>query len=198
MDVARTTTTQLLRDLLDPAAETVWEEFDGRYRPIIVGFARRLGLADADAADLAQETLTRFVEAYRQGRYDRRRGRLRSWIIGIAKHVVADQRAAGAKQRQWRGNSALDLLADDAELTAIWDAERQAAILALAMDELRAHSRTSGNSIRAFEMVAFEGRSADDAATTLQMTRHDVYVAKHRVTERLRGIVERLETVFDG
>ena len=137
-------TTQLLRDLSDPDAVTVWEAFDERYRPIIVGLARRIGLREADAADVAQETLTRFVEAYRAGRYDRDRGRLRSWIIGIAKNVMADQHAAGARNRERRGAAALDLLADDRELTAIWDAEREAAMLAVAMDELRRNTRTGG------------------------------------------------------
>lgn len=55
------TTTALLDGLVDPANAEVWDEFDRRYRPIIVGFAARLGLADADAADVAQDVLTRFL-----------------------------------------------------------------------------------------------------------------------------------------
>jgi len=71
-----TTTTALLDGLHDPANEEVWREFDTRYRPIILGFAVKLGLSDEDAADVAQDTLARFVQEYRAGRYDRTRGRL--------------------------------------------------------------------------------------------------------------------------
>ena len=35
-------------------------------------------------------------------------------------------------------------------------------------------------------------------ADELGMTRHDVYVAKHRVTERLREIAGRIETAYDA
>jgi hypothetical protein len=70
------TTTALLEGLHDPADAVAWEQFDRRYRPIVVGFASRLGLADADAADVAQEVMLQFVKEYRAGKYDRQRGRL--------------------------------------------------------------------------------------------------------------------------
>ena len=65
------TTTAMLAALHDPAATAAWEAFDARYRPILHGFARNLGLSDEEAADVAQETIARFVEQYREGRYDR-------------------------------------------------------------------------------------------------------------------------------
>jgi len=77
MPAVSRTTTRLLEGLCDPEDEALWCEFDAQYRPILVGFARRLGLNVEDAADLAQETLVRFVEAYRAGRYDRGKARLR-------------------------------------------------------------------------------------------------------------------------
>lgn len=193
-----TTTTGLLEGLFDPAADDVWREFDGRYRPIIAGFARRVGMSEQDAADAAQETLTRFVRSYQAGKYDRGRGRLRSWLIGIARHVVADACASRAGRRQWRGSSAIVDLPDDDELSAVWESERRAAIIARALDELRQCSRTSEQSLRAFEMVAFEQRSPTDVAAALNMTRHDVYVAKHRISQRLRESAARLEQLYDA
>ena len=99
MGPATRTTTHLLEGLFDPAADSVWQEFDRRYRPIIVGLARKMGLADEDAADVAQETLVRFIKAYRAGQYHREKGRLRSWIIGIAIYRIADARRARAARR---------------------------------------------------------------------------------------------------
>ncbi len=197
MLVATKTTTRLLEDLLNPSDDEVWNELDARCRPIIVGFARRLGLREEDAADVAQETLTRFLGSYRRGGYDRKQGRLRSWIMGIAKHVIADTYRSKADRRDWRGHSGLDMLADDEHLTAIWESERKLTIVARAMKEVRANSRTSKKSIQAFEAVAFHQRSPDEVANELGMTRHDVYVAKHRLTERLREIVARLTSLYD-
>ena len=78
--------------------------------------------APEDAADVAQETLTDFLRDYRAGKYDRRRGRLRSWISGIARHRVLDTLRQRARNQATRGESAFDELPDDARLTAIWDA----------------------------------------------------------------------------
>ena len=198
MPINTATNTQLLAMLLDPAAEEIWCEFDKRYRSILIAFARRLGLNPEDAADVAQETLTRFAQGYRQGKYDRGRGRLRSWMLGIARHLIADQLTARASRRNWRGHSVLEALPAEPQLTAMWDEERRTTIIARAMEELRRSTRTSEQSIRAFEMVVFHRRAPEDVAQELGMTRHDVYVAKHRVTERLRRIAAALEKLYDA
>ena len=96
------TTTALLEALLDPADDEVWQDFDRRYRPILIAFAQRLGLPDEDAA---QDTLTRFVRSYREGKYDRDRGRLRSWIIGIARHCIYDIHQHRATNPKRGGNT---------------------------------------------------------------------------------------------
>ncbi len=67
MDINRTTTA-MLDALHDAGNADVWEQFDRRYRPILIGFARNLGLTDQDSADIAQETLARFLSEYRNGR----------------------------------------------------------------------------------------------------------------------------------
>ena len=191
------TTTHLLDGLFDPAASEIWQEFDRRYRPIIVGLARKLGLAEEDAADVAQETLTRFVTAYRAGKYDRSRGRLRSWIIGIARYRITDAIRARASRRGWRGDSMINECPDHAEMTAIWDTERRQSILRQAVNELRTNSRTGEKTIRAFEMLTFHARKPADVAEELSMTLDDVYQAKNRVASRLRMIVGRIEILYD-
>ena len=88
---ARThTTTALLAALHDLSDQPAWREFEGRYAPIISGVARRMGLSESDSQDVMQETMLQFIRDYRAGKYDRTRGRLRSWIIGIARHRIAD------------------------------------------------------------------------------------------------------------
>ncbi|MDY7109118.1 MAG: sigma-70 family RNA polymerase sigma factor [Planctomycetota bacterium] len=197
MWAATRTTTGLLEGLFDPAAEAVWQEFDRRYRPIIVGLARKLGLPDQDAADVAQETLARFVKAYRAGEYDRTRGRLRSWIIGIARYRIADALRTRAERRGWRGDSLIGSVPEPAELDGLWDVERRQAILRQAVDELRDDSRMSGKTIRAFEMLTFHRRTPAAVAEELGMTLNDVYQAKNRVAGRLREIAARLEALYD-
>ena len=103
----RSTSTLLLAGLADSNNSVVWEEFDARYRPIVFGYARRLGLSEEEAADAAQDAMVRFVQEYRLGKYDRARGRLRSWLIGIVKARAIDVLRAKARRREARGDSVL-------------------------------------------------------------------------------------------
>ncbi len=190
------TTTALLEALLDPADDEVWHDFDRRYRPILIAFARRLGLPDEDAADAAQDTLARFVRSYRDGKYNRDRGRLRSWIIGIARHCIYDihqHRATNPK----RGLSAISELPDESTLNAMWDEECEQEILRQGISELRQQTKTEEGTIRAFEMLAFDGRKPADIAEALSMSLNDVYLAKHRCLKRLREIISQLEQLYE-
>jgi RNA polymerase sigma-70 factor (ECF subfamily) len=194
IDVTRTTTA-LLDGLHEPGNEQVWAELDARYRPILVAFARRLGLGDADAADVAQEAMLRFLQEYRDGHYDRERGRLRSWLLSIARTRVAAvyrRRRAPA-----RGDSALGALPDDATLSEIWESERRAVILREALERLRTTTRTSDRNIRTFELLVVRRMPAASVAKELGISVDDVYVAKSRVAERLRRIIEELERAYD-
>ncbi|MCA9312371.1 MAG: sigma-70 family RNA polymerase sigma factor [Phycisphaerales bacterium] len=198
IDITRTTT-QLLNDLQDPQNQQVWETLDSRYRPVIVNFVRKLGLNDADAADVAQETLIQFIREYRDGRYDRERGRLRSWIITIARYKVAAARRSKARGGgSGRGDSVIVNLEDEAELTRVWEAERRTVLLRQAMEQLKATSRASDKTIQAFELLVTRHMAAPDVAEALEMGVHDVYLAKSRCTARLRKILDQLEAAYAG
>jgi len=195
-DTRTATTTQLLQKLHDPRQEAVWREFDDRYRPIICRLGRRFGLTDDDAADVAQETLTAFVRDYQAGKYDRGRGRLRSWIIAIARHRIYDAMRRRAIRREWRGESAICEVPDEGRLTAVWDAESERALFERAMTELREQTKISKKTIRAFEALVLEGLAAEAVAESFDLTVAEIYRIKNRVTKRLREIVARLESTY--
>lgn len=193
-----TTATELLDGLHEPGNREAWVEFDGRYRPILVGFLRRMGLGDSDAADVAQETLTCFVKDYRDHRYDREQGRLRSWLIGIARYRLADQRRRVGRRREFRGESAMANLADDSSAEAIWGDEERRVIFERAVSELRQSTRFNVRTIEAFERVVLRQEPVDAVSVELGLTPQEIYNAKNRVVDRLREIVKRYEAQFVG
>jgi len=193
----KTTTTTLLEGLFDPSNAFVWEAFDARYRPIITAYALKLGLRPDEADDIAQDALVAFVREYRAGKYNRSRGRLRGWIIGIVKNHVLDRRRAVFNRRERRGDSVLITLPDDARLSEIWETERRTVLLRRALTVLRETSRITDQTIRAFELFVLHERTADDVAAELGVTARDVYMAKKRVAERLREILAQFEQVYD-
>ena len=51
------TSVTLLHRLRQPANQAAWQQFVQLYTPLLFYWARKSGLADADAADLVQELL---------------------------------------------------------------------------------------------------------------------------------------------
>lgn len=190
------TTSAMLAALHDPDEVAAWEVFDARYRPVLVGFARNLGLTVEEAADVAQETITRFVEQYREGRYDRERGRLGAWLVGIARYRILDVRRARGR-RALRGESAMVDMDDEASLSRVWDAERRTRIIGIAMERLRSGGRTDPRTIEAFELLMVHGLTASVVAEQLDMPVQSVYVAKSRIASRLQDLVREVEVEFD-
>lgn len=190
------TTTELLNGLYESGNRGAWEEFDRRFRPILVAFLRRTGLNETDAADVAQETLVHFVQDYRQRKYDRERGRLRSWLIGIARCRLADLRRAQGRRRELRGESAIDDMPDGVDLNALWEAEERGYIFAQAVNELRETGRFNARTMEAFDRVVLRHEPVESVAAELGLTPQEIYNAKNRVVERLREIVKRYEAGF--
>ena len=174
--------------------ELLYDAYFGR----VYGFAlKRLG-DPGEAEDVAQETLLQFLRDYRAHRYDRDKGRLRGWIAGIARHRVIDYQRKRGRRRERAGEvTALLEIPDDSGIAELWDQELERSILRQSVEELRRNTRTSEKSIRAFEMILFEQQTVEAVAEDLGMKTHDVYVARSRVTAKLREIAERLRSLYE-
>ncbi|MCG3126245.1 MAG: hypothetical protein CHACPFDD_01075 [Phycisphaerae bacterium] len=190
------TTTQLLDGLHEPGNGGAWDEFDRRFRPILVGFLRHMGVNETDAADVAQETLACFILDYRAGKYDRQRGRLRTWLIGIARYRLLDMRRAADRRRELRGESAIDDLPAESDAEAIWEAEQRRHIFEQAIGELRRTTRFNERTIEAFDRVVLQREPIERVSSALGMTPQEIYNARNRVVERLREIVQRYEEIL--
>lgn len=192
------TTTALLDGLHEEGNRAAWDEFDRRYRPILVAFLRRTGLDEADAADVAQETLTCFVQDYRRHKYDRAQGRLRSWLIGIARCRVADLWRSAGRRRELRGESAIVNLPAEADADSTWEEEERRFIFQQAIRELRETTRFNERTIEAFERVVLRREPVEAVSTQIGLSPQEIYNAKNRVVEKLRDIVKRYETSILG
>ncbi|MBK8915929.1 MAG: sigma-70 family RNA polymerase sigma factor [Phycisphaerales bacterium] len=191
------TTTELLDGLHQSGNRAAWSEFDRRYRPILIAFLARMGLDHADAADVAQETLACFVRDYRLNRYDRSRGRLRTWLISIARFRLADLRREEGRRREIPA-AALESVADDREADALWEAEQRRFIFEQAVAELRTTTRFSERTIEAFERVVIRREPVDQVSAEVGLSPQEIYNAKGRIVERLRDLVKRYEERFVG
>ena len=194
---SRTTTTTALLDALSASEDgATWSVFVARYDPILRAVASRLGLGPDDAADVSQQALLEFVRDMRAGRYDRSRGRLRSWIIAIAEHRGRDLLRRIALRRGDTSDAPLTTLPNTADLEQVWDDEERKRIAHDAWLSLRDASQFDERTLRIFELVALRGVPASAAASDFGMTEQNVYVLKHRVARRLRELVDDVTETY--
>jgi RNA polymerase sigma-70 factor (ECF subfamily) len=189
------TNTSLLAGLRDRSNDACWGEFFTRYQPLLVAFGRKLGLTETDAHDAAQETLMAFVSAYREGGYDREKGRLRTWLMGIASHKIRDLQRKRGREKVVADNPGstafLNKIPDDEAVSQIWDAEWHESIIKRCLEEVR--RQVKPRTMEAFELFALQGLSAEQVAQKLGMTENAVWIAKNRVLTRMRETQKYLE-----
>jgi len=187
------TTTSLLEGLADLKDREAWVSFDARYRPLLLAVCARLGLSDADAADVAQDTIARFLVSYRAGQYDRSRGRLRTWLASIARCRISDLRRSRSRRRVLRGESAIMVMPDESSIVQLWDEEQSRLLLTQAWEIVRAGSRCSKTTLESFELICFRNLTPAQVAEQLEISVQDVYRSKHRVAALVRDAVAKLE-----
>ena len=188
----------LLNGLGNPSDEASWGEFDSRYRPLVLAVGRRLGLQEADAEDAAQEAMTAFVAAYRQKQYDRKKGRLRDWLRGIASHKIRDiQRKRSRREKpiadESQGTRFLNQI-EDHHIETFWEDECRKAILRQCLKEVR--PEVAPKTFQAFQLFALEQWPAKQVASHLQVSEDVVYQSKSRVLARVREVLPQMEEIW--
>ncbi len=189
MDTPRTTSSFL--EGLAKGDEQAWAGFCSRYEPVVRAVARRCGLDDADQHDAVQETFMAFLPAFREGKYDRSRGRLRHYLGGIAVNKVRQiVRSPHRRRRQAPGGSesgcGLDWIPDESEIASFFDEEWKREILQEVYRRLR--SEIGERAFQVFMLYAVERKSADEVASLIGIERATVYVHKNRALASLREL----------
>jgi RNA polymerase sigma-70 factor (ECF subfamily) len=190
------TTTQVLEDLKSSKETPAWQQFCNYFYPVVANFARKLGLSATDAEDAAQETMVEFLKAFRGGKYDREQGRLSSWLLGVAKHVILNLRGNQPLERliadKTTGTSFWDMIEDEHGIKHTWDTEWRQMVLTRCLEQARRES--DQKVFKSFELYALLQKPVEEVCQTLGMSRNAVYIAKSRILSKLR----QLQHDFEG
>jgi len=192
------TTTQVLEDLKTPDNdELAWQIFCEHFQPVVVNFARKLGLSATDAEDAAQEAIVAFLKAFRDGKYEREKGRLSNWLFGVAKRVILNFRAAQPLERliadKTTATSFWDLIQDDQNVQHSWETEWKRMVLSKCLEQ--AGRELDQKVFEAFKLYALSEMPVDSVAQQLSMSKNAVYIAKSRVLSRLRQLKQQFEGI---
>jgi len=82
-----------------------WQEFVTTYRPIIYRLARKRGLQDADAQDLAQQVLLSIARSIEHWQKNDESVRFRHWLRRVAKNAIYNALTRQPRDRAAGGTS---------------------------------------------------------------------------------------------
>jgi RNA polymerase sigma factor (sigma-70 family) len=180
------TRASLIVRLRDDADQSAWREFVEIYRPVVFRLARRRGLQDADADDLAQQVLAAVAGAVGRWEPDPARGRFRAWLNRIAHNQIINALTRRAPDRAAGGDA--DRLGDQAAPqgpdSELLRTEYRREVFQWAARQVRGEFRA--DTWQAFWQTAVEGRPVAAVAAELGKGPGAVYTARGRVMRRLR------------
>ncbi|MGH7607935.1 MAG: RNA polymerase sigma factor [Gemmatimonadales bacterium] len=178
-------------------------------------FARRRGLAAADAQDATQDFFVFLLEQGLVARADRERGRFRSFLLGSFRHFLADRhdhatalkRGGGALHLSWETIAAseegIHALSDAATPETCFDLTWARMLTQRALDAVREAYEERGRgetflALRAF-LAGSDLPTYVDAGQQLGLTEAAVASAIHRLRQDYRTALRRLvaQTVRD-
>jgi len=183
------TSESLLKRVRDGGDAASWREFNALYSPLLVRYARCRGLRRSDAQDIAQECMGILVKVMPQFDYDRRRGRFKSYLRTLANNAIAN-RFRRRRPRLARTGELTGMANDDPTAQAAWETAWRREHLAYCLK--RVETRFSSETLEAFRQHVLNERPVAEVCASLNMTANQVYLAKSRVTRRLRIEMEAL------
>jgi RNA polymerase sigma-70 factor (ECF subfamily) len=183
------TSTTLLERLRDGADGDAWKRLVDVYRPWMLGWLRRQGLADADAEDVSQDILVVVVRELPFFHHNQRPGAFRSWLRTIAVHRLRDalraRRYRPAATGEGQDSDHLLQLEDPAsELTTQWEREHDRHVVGRLLALLEPDFQPA--TFAAFRRVMLEGQAPETVARELGVSVNAVLLAKSRILARLR------------
>jgi RNA polymerase sigma factor (sigma-70 family) len=186
MDSAEMTHLSFLLRLRDRTDKLSWQEFHERYGQLLYRYARSRGASHDDAEDIVQEVEMYLFKAVDGLEYDARRGRFRTYLRSAVAHALARRASKEARQptgldpQRFDGVASEDGEKADTQWQREWELHRVRWAMRMIADSFEPVT------LKAFEMHVVGGRSVEEVAEVLGLSKWSVYQAKSRVLKRLK------------
>lgn len=177
-----TTPISLLERLGQTSDAASWTRFADLYTPLLYFWALRLGLQEADAADLVQDVLLKLAQKLPTFTHDPRHS-FRSWLHTVLLNQWRTNRRRALVPVDGR-DGALDEVAVADGTVAFTEAEYRHYLAQRALRLMQ--SQFQPTTWQACWMQVVDGQPAVQVASALGISEGAAYVAKCRVLRRLR------------
>lgn len=184
----------LIRRLPNVSDVEAWELFVEIYEPLLFRLATGRGMQHADAEDFVQEVLVAVTKGIDGWVADPDRGPFRAWLFRIAMNLAVNFLTRRKHQRLGTGDSGVARLleaqpAGDSSAEFLEEYRRE--LFRWAADRVR--QQVSEPQWVAFWQTSVDNRPMADVARELNMSVGSVYIARCRVTRRIREMIQQHE-----
>ena len=190
-----TTQVSLILRLSDASDADAWEQFVSIYQPLIWSVAKRLQMSDADSHDACQNTLLRLSQVVHQWSPNEETSNFRGWLFRVARNCMLrefekkENRTVSAVTSE--GEQFLDQLAKGPdESDSLFQLELRRQLFAVAIETVRPSVKPLYWD--AFRLSYIENHGIKETAKLLKTDVATVYVARHRVINRIREEINKL------
>jgi len=192
------TTTIALEELDKYPNGKAWNQLSETCLPMLVKFGIKLGLRYQQSEDAAQETMVKFMELYKAGKFQRGKGGgLRKWLFGISYNVIRDLVKKLPREKliadTTTGTTFWDSLEDENAIEKTYDMEWEKMVLAKSLEDIR--RRYPKDEYEAFVLYALREKSASEVAKQFDKTENAIYILKHKIIKEIRSLTADSERI---
>jgi RNA polymerase sigma-70 factor (ECF subfamily) len=186
----------LIQRLPNTADVEAWEVFVEIYEPLLFRLARGRGMQPADAEDYVQEVLAAVLRNIERWLASENRGSFRAWLFRIASNLCVNFLTRPRHQRWGTGDSQIARMLQEAPASAadsseLFLKEYRRELFRWAAERVR--EQVSQRQWMVFWLTSVEDRPIGEVAAEFQMSVGSVYIARSRITRRIRETIREHE-----
>ena len=182
-----------LREARSGVDDVAWARFVDMYGPVVHHLVRLLspGISDADTDDAVQDVFVKLVNILRSGAYDSAKGKFRTYLSTLVRHLLIDryrEAAARRRDRQVEIEVAAEI-ADEDDPGAWMDAKWRIACRMAAERRVMEESALAEQSREVWRLLSVDGLSVKEAARRLGIPSNTVSKIKRRIETRIAAVL---------
>ena len=186
-----------LREARSGVDDVAWARFVDMYGPVVHHLVRLLspGISDADTDDAVQDVFVKLVNILRSGAYDSAKGKFRTYLSTLVRHLLIDryrEAAARRRDRQVEIEVAEEIAVED-DPGAWMDAKWRIACRMAAERRVMEESALAEQSREVWRLLSVEGLAVKDAARRLGIPSNTVSKTKRRIETRIAAVLALYE-----
>ena len=192
-----TTRSSVIRAVADTENEVAWQRFFDLYAGFVFSIARSKGLNDTDADDIVQMVFADLARNLPSFKYDREKGRFRSYLAALVKWRVIDRLKAVRRDADLKADFMEE--AKSAATTEDEDFEErewQSAAMEETLRRIKPEVRPEHYA--AFVASAVEGQDTDVVTKLYGISRDSLYQIRKRLTVKLREKLAEVRAEMDA